>query len=334
MATGFFGRLRPPLFCLAAIVLTSCASHRHTDAPDSDEWLARLDDGCSLYVHEIGAGPRVVVLHGGWGAEHGYMIDGLLPLADRYRFVFYDQRGSLRSRCDTSSISVDRHVEDLEALRKKLGEERMVLVAHSMGGYLAMAYAQRYPDRVAGLVLIGSAPARGTVTELTEDITGPALKRWDRPEVGEELAEAGISRELSMVINPLTHTEQSGLQATDEQRRLWHRITFAAINLHDVRRWRRFQGAHLYSADAGAAAARSMPESWDFTPALNRLAFPILVLHGDDDYIPAAFDERWIGDVPEARLQIVHDAGHVVWIDQPETFVEAIGSYLAGPSRR
>lgn len=322
-----FGRSLRHCSSLLLILLASCSSTHIGERPDSYEWLSRLDDGCSLYVRELGTGPRVVVIHGGWGAEHSYMVDGFLPLANRYRFVFYDQRGSLRSRCDTSTISVDRHVRDLEELRKSLGEERLLLVAHSMGGYLAMAYAERYPDRVAGLVLVGSAPARGTVKELTEDITGAAVQRWDRPEVGEELKRVGISEELSNVLNPTIQTK-SELTATAAQRRLWHHITFAAINLHDVRKWKELQGVHFYSADAGAAAARSMPETWDFTGVLNRLGIPILVLHGDDDYIPAEYDRRWVGDVPQARLEVIPDAGHVVWIDSPDRCVDAVGGYL------
>lgn len=97
-------------------------------------------------------------LHGGWGGDHEDLLYGFLPLADGLRLTVYDQRGSLRSRCDELPTAAD-HVADLEALRRALGEERLVVVGHSNGTWLAMACAEAYPSRVAGLVLIGAGVA-------------------------------------------------------------------------------------------------------------------------------------------------------------------------------
>ena len=75
-----------------------------------DEWRLYTDDGTSLFVREFGQGDTVLVLHGGWGAEHSYLIDPFIKLANKYHFIFYDQRGSLRSQCPDSLISVDNHI--------------------------------------------------------------------------------------------------------------------------------------------------------------------------------------------------------------------------------
>ena len=72
--------------------------------------------------------------------------------------MFYDQRGSLRSPCADSAISVSAHLEDLERLRAELRLERMKLAAHSMGTFLAMSYLQQHADRVANLALLGALP--------------------------------------------------------------------------------------------------------------------------------------------------------------------------------
>src|SRR5262249_21937968 len=61
---------------------------------------ARIMD---LYLHEMGQGPTVVVLHGGPGADHGYLLPQFAVLADQARLVFYDQRGGGQSRAGTST---------------------------------------------------------------------------------------------------------------------------------------------------------------------------------------------------------------------------------------
>src|SRR5205085_12696322 len=74
--------------------------------------------------------------------------------AGRYRFVLYDQRGSLRSPAPDSSITLAAMVADLDQLRHDLGLQRVTLLGHSMGNTLAYAYLAAHPDRVRGLVLM------------------------------------------------------------------------------------------------------------------------------------------------------------------------------------
>ncbi|HKH90729.1 MAG TPA: alpha/beta fold hydrolase [Gemmatimonadaceae bacterium] len=118
------------------------------------------DDGIRNYVIEFGRGDTVVVLHGGWGGEHSGLIEAVRPLSDRFHFVLYDQRGSLRSPAPDSTITIRRLVRDLDGLRKQLGQERLVLLGHSMGAALAYAYLAEHPRRVRGMVLF--APVRPT----------------------------------------------------------------------------------------------------------------------------------------------------------------------------
>ena len=120
-------------------------------------------DGSQLahYILEYGVeakpGNTVIVLHGGWGAEHSYLLPAVRPLADTYRFVLYDQRGSLRTPLvPPPKITYQSLVEDLEQLRLRLGLEKITLLAHSMGNHLAYGYLRAHPERVAGLILVGA----------------------------------------------------------------------------------------------------------------------------------------------------------------------------------
>ena len=152
-----------PVALLACVFSTVLATAQLQHA--QPEWYLPVGDGCKLFVQEFGQGPEtIVMLHGGWGAEHSYLLDSMKGFDEHYHLVFYDQRGSRLSPCPADKISVQAHVDDLEKLRIALGFDRLNLVAHSMGTFLAMDFLQQHPDRVKGLVLMGSLPpvSRGT----------------------------------------------------------------------------------------------------------------------------------------------------------------------------
>lgn len=87
-----------------------------------------------IYVCEFGTGTdTVVMLHGGWGGDHFGMIEAVAGLSNKFHFILYDQRGSLRSPFPDSLITFDQHIEDVERLRKELKMEKMNIVGHSMG---------------------------------------------------------------------------------------------------------------------------------------------------------------------------------------------------------
>lgn len=289
-----------------------------------DEWLLPVRDSvgrspqpqaapCRLFVREVGAGPRVVLLHGGWGADHEDLLYGFLPLADDLRLTFYDQRGSLRSPCD-SLPTADDHVADVEALRQALGEERLVLAAHSMGTWLAMAYAERHPERVAGLILMGPVwPTPDAPGSDGQD----APPRWERPAVAAELEAQGLSLDRRKEDGPLGWS-------------INHRVIFAAVNLHDVTKWKQARPPWAYSSDAANSAAESMPESFDFRPALAALDVPVLVIQGDDEYLPQA---TWTADVEGVELETVENAGHLLYVDRPDAVRSLLREYVLGLER-
>ncbi|MEN3362061.1 MAG: proline iminopeptidase [Mycobacteriales bacterium] len=130
--------------------------------------------GHRLYWEVCGnpAGKPAVVLHGGPGS-------GCTPGTrryfdpDAYRIVLFDQRNCGRSRphasepdVDLSSNDTEHQLADIEALRQHLGVERWLVRGGSWGAVLALAYAQRHPDRVSELVLMGLATGRRAETDL------------------------------------------------------------------------------------------------------------------------------------------------------------------------
>lgn len=113
--------------------------------------------GYRFYWKSVGdPGPKgtIVLLHGGPGGTHDYLL-AFSDLADHgYRVIYYDQLGCGRSELarDVSEYSIDRDVEDLEALRRELQLDRFHLIGSSYGGLLAIAYALAHPKPIRTLV--------------------------------------------------------------------------------------------------------------------------------------------------------------------------------------
>lgn len=290
------------------------------------EWYLPVGGGCRLFVQEYGAGrDTILVLHGGWGAEHSYLLDAFRGLDRDYHIVFYDQRGSLRSPCPDSLISAAGHIDDLDGLRSELGLERITLVGHSMGTYLAMSYLQRYGDRVRGLVLMGALLPKSAATPEEQRLAGEgeqaARAFFERPEVLAELRRHGLDRDTSAL-------------SAQEETSAW-RVRFAGVNLYHVERWQALRGGQVfYSSRAGNAAGRTMPSSYDFTRAIAAHGCPVWVLHGDHDYVDmgAKRHQRWSQGIANVRLRVLADAGHAAWIDAPEQFQSLLREALRSTS--
>jgi proline iminopeptidase len=312
-------------FVLIAIAFFAlmCAASSHAQlAHAQPEWYLPTGDGCSLFVQEFGQGPEtIVILHGGWGAEHSYLFDAFKGLDTKYHLVFYDQRGSLLSPCPAEKISVQKHVEDLELLRAALGQTQINIAAHSMGTYLAMEYQKQHPDRVKGLVLMGSMIPRTPKTDaegqLLQQQQGLTHQFMERPEIAAKLHQEGLDKD------PKTMTPK-------EETYAWH-IHFAAVNIYHLDRWEQVKGGRaFYNGASEQAAVKTMASPWDFTEALAARRCPTWVIDGDHDFVdPAGRSfQAATTSMPGVRVVVLKDAGHLSWIDAPDNFFRVFQSAL------
>ena len=148
--------------CLGQVSRASAAT------PDRTEDAARVRSGGSLMI-DVGEGHRVwtkhvgstsgvqvLTLHGGPGLPHFYFecFEDFLPQAG-FGYWYYDQLGcgfSDNPR-DSSLWTIERYCEEVEAVRRGLKQEKLVLLGHSWGGILAIEYALKYPQHVRALVI-------------------------------------------------------------------------------------------------------------------------------------------------------------------------------------
>ena len=115
-------------------------------------------NGVRLFIRPVGSGPLVVVLHGGPGAHHDYLLPQYDLLANRRELFYYDQRGGGQSPVSRDTpVGWREHVADLDALRLHLGTERLTLCGYSWGGLLAVLYLLEHPEHVERLALVSPA---------------------------------------------------------------------------------------------------------------------------------------------------------------------------------
>ena len=138
-------------------------------------------NGTRLFFTTLGKGDPLVIIHGGPGLDHTYLLPQMAALAARNTLIFFDQRASGKSALgvDSNSMSMATFVEDIEGIRKAFGLKKMNLFAHSWGGLLAMYYAIKYPDRLNSLILSNSSPASSSFRRASFKIMQQRTSRDD-----------------------------------------------------------------------------------------------------------------------------------------------------------
>lgn len=284
--------------------------------PEVREGRVTAPDGTRLYYRQVGDGPQVVVIPFGF-----YLEDALAPLAaPGRRLVFYDPRGRGRSDAvDTSRVSLDHQMSDLEALRQALGIERMALVGWSGMGMETVVYALRHPERVTRIVQVAPVAPRerphnqAAYEERRRRLDPTALARFqERRDAGEfEDDPAALCRAQRKLTLPASFA--------DPER--------GAELAPDVCVYENESPANL--GPFFAALLGSFGD-YDWRGELERLEIPRLVIHGARDAFPLEGSREWVAGHPHARLLVAEDAAHFPFLEQPEVFFPAVDRFLEG----
>ena len=321
-----------------ATVLVPVGDPRRPPAPVAGQRFWDLPTGSRIAYVERPAGGRprptpVVFVHGGPGIADmagDTAFFGRLA-GDGYDVWVYDQVGTGRTSrlADPRRYDIAREVADLEAIRQRIGADRLVLIGHSWGGQVAAAYLAAHPGHVAKVVF--SSP--GALAPAVDDRSGGRVRA--RLTRGQQL------RLYRLLAWPRVLVAWTLLQLDP---RAAH--AFAGDAEMDARNDRVYNagraGAHCRDADPGPALhglgfyAYQFPQSaaarpWaDPRPALARQHIPALVIKGSCDYLSWSSGTAYLRAVPGSRLVYLHHAGHNSYQDRPAAFLAAVRAFLAG----
>ena len=271
-----------------------------------------------LYWAEYGdpGAPPALVLHGGPGASHDYLLPQMLALAEQHRVVFYDQRGGGRSRPDDDRepIGWRDQVADVARVIAELEIGPLSLVGYSWGGLLAMLYAmeakaERVSPMPERLALIDPAPADRT---FREEFEREFAQRQAGPVV------AGLRDEL----------QASGLRERDPEAYRHRAFELSVAGYFaDPRRARdltpfRVTGRVQQSIWASLG-------DYDVLPGLRELHLPAFVVHGRQDPIPLASSQA-VARALGTGCVVLEDCGHVPYVEQPAALFPPLLAFLKG----
>lgn len=294
------------LLAIAAMPLPAFAQESRTVA------LPEVD----LHYEVFGEGFPILLLAGGPGASNKLMLRLVPELQDSWQLVLLDQRATGLSQLqaiDTSTINLDDYIEDVEAVRLDLGVESLLLLGHSWGGMLAMAVAAKYPERVAGMILVGSGPM-----DLETFYTAHRNVRYP-PEVEETIEYWAAPERFSK--NPL--------QARYEIRRanLSTRV-FEPTAVGEVLSDLDLEDVELNQGEIAGLMVQDLERlQYDLRPQLWSYDRPVLIVQGYSGFmVHAAYQIR--DNIPGARVEFIDRCGHFPYHEQPEAFYKVVREFL------
>lgn len=317
------------LVLLLVALLANPPRHPVPATVGQDESLPAVRiDGVTFHAETRGeaSNPTVIVVHGGPGGDYKNLLV-LEALADDYHLVFYDQRGTgLSPRVPADQLDFDTSIEDLHRVVMHYGGgESVALIGHSWGGMMAAYYATRHPDMVARAVL--AEPGVLTDEELQEffALMQPKMNLRTLWYVGgawfQSLRVRGPDAEAARDYFVSRLMEMPG--EDNAMNRYWCDGEAPAA-AHDM--WRVGSLAMMSIQQAAMASGVARMPELDPGAYDGELLF---VASRCNTLIGVERQEAHAQMFPNARVEIIEDAGHLMFTDQPEASLAVIRAYLA-----
>jgi len=225
---------------------------------------------------------------------HGYPLDHLLweevapLLEDTFDLILPDLRGFGESTTVGSPYTMDDYASDVAGLLDQLGIQKAAIAGHSMGGYVALAFARLYPERISGLGLVSS-----------QVLADPPDRKDGRYKSAAEVSEKGIGGVVETMAPKFTSDERLQAFARDAMER--------------------------QQPAAFIGALKAMAERMDSTPLLPSFKFPVVIIHGKADaLIPIDRAREVKNAVPQAHLVELESAGHIPMLEAKEETARAL----------
>ena len=271
-------------------------------------------DGVAIKSRKLVHKPVCFALHGGPGADHLSVKGGTADLTGSMQIVYHDNRGSgLSSRVPARDISVANMAKDIDALRRYLGLDKIVLLGVSFGGMLALDYALRYPGTLSALILVVTAPSYRFKEEArrnAEKLTDPRQKEDAMRVLDGRIRNNRDFIETLLRLQPLYATKYDAKKARRETA-AW-KVNAGILN------WYFRRGCY----------------DLDFVDRLHEIKAPTLIMGGGKDWIcPLSQSRAMHAGIKGSRLVVFKDgrhsfysgAGHERFVREVKAFVTRYG---------
>lgn len=314
-------------FCFATLVIIGAQSCKNDTATTetTEQVTPKLEiteetvdiNGVSHYIKKMGQGEPLVILHGGPGLFHNYLVSSFEKLAEQYQIIFYDQRGSGKTAfpTDTTSITVENFVSDLEAIRQHLKIEKLNLAGHSWGAILAINYAKQFPNNLKNLVLIAPAPANSEYFDQMFKNMQNKRKDEDIKEMVKVMSSKDFDdRNPETVLKAIKIGDKVNLADQSKIDELYADMTFSAASANNMLLVNSIMEKNFFN--------------YNITENMSLITCPTLIILGDLDNVPFASAQLLQENLQNARLEVLKSAGHYPFFEAQKDFNFAIEGFL------
>lgn len=292
------------------VICLQCSPKKDTQGSTSVEREDRLE----LHHSTIGSGSAMIIMHGGPGLGSAYLEEHLSELGKQHQVIFYDQRNSGRSPLveDSTKISLDHFLKDIDDIRSFYKLEKVHLLAHSWGGLLAMNYAHQYPDKVDKMILINSLSGDSKINEQAN------TKLANRFSADDLEARSRIMQTEAF--------KNQNAKAYDELMMLGFEYQFSDAT--------KINRLHLDLPDDFVRKSALLGHlykdlyTYNFTEELKNITAPTLLLYGLDDPVTPYALNSLSSTLPNFTIKAIEDAGHFPFIEKPEQTIDHINTFL------
>ena len=251
-----------------------------------------------VHLCDSGAGERCVVLLHGY-LESMLVWDEFVPLLyKQVRVVTIDLPGHGISVVDGECHTMEFLADTVAVAMAALGIDRYTVVGHSMGGYVALAMCERYPERLNGVVLLSSTPNADT----------PEKAENRRREI--ELVKSGKKEMLARVAPAAGFAEQNRRRMADAIEDLTEQV-------------------FVTEEEGIVALLNGMIQRPDRNEMLQQSSVrQLFILGRKDGYIPLEAAEAMVARHPQARVVWLEESGHMGFLEEPQSCAEALLAFV------
>ena len=284
---------------------------------EPNEDFLTTEDGIRLFLQTVGDGPQKVVIANGI-----YLYDDFKHLADGRTLIFYDLRNRGRSDSVTDAAKLKRGIQndvnDLEAVRRHFGIDKLDVIGHSYVGLMVILYAMKNGAHVDRIVQLGPMepthgkqyPAHLTAADDTLHDVFVKLAELQKETEGEDPVER--CRKFWSVMRVIYVADPANAD----------KVNWGHCELPNERNFMKYWSEDILPSI----------QSFCFAPKdFANVKIPVLTIHGRKDRsAPYGGAREWALLLPNARLVTVENAGHGPWIEAPELVFGSINTFLNG----
>ena len=293
-------------FCLAFLCFNYCIAQKGA--------FAKSTDNTQIYFRTYGSGLPLLIINGGPGMNSNGFENLAIKLSEQYQTIIYDQRGTGKSKMpilDSSTVTMELMIEDIESIRKQLKIEKWTILGHSFGGIVAAFYATKYPEKISKIVFSAS----GGIDLGLLDYVGNSIN-------------SKLSKTELDSLNYWTNKISEG--DTTYQARLNRGKALAPAYLFDKKHIpiladRLTQGNNVIN---GLIWADLQKIKYDCSEKLKTFEQPVLIIQGKQDIIKVETAEKAQKVLENSKIILIDNCGHYGWLDNAEVYFREIHTFL------